>query len=270
MDVPSNSSYFSKFINFFKKNCLSPLPKKVKKDEQELIENLDEYFSTSNREVMIPRTKMVTIEQNSSISEAVKLFDATGHSRIPVQNKRKDNIVGVLYAKDLFKYFDTEEKVDVSMVMRKALFASYSQPIHQLLSNFKKSHVHLAIVVDEHGGVDGLITIEDVLEMLVGDIPDEFDKHTEPSYEHIADGLIIMDANYPLNDFNEMYHTDFDKEGIETIGGYACHYLGKIPSKDEYFQLDDINFFVEESSTRTLLKLRLTAPPSISNDEKEE
>ena len=248
-------------INFFKKYYLPPLPKKVKKDEQELIENLDEYFSTTNREVMVPRTKMVTIEQNASISDAVKLFDETGHSRIPVQNKRRDNIVGVLYAKDLFKYFSSQEKVDVSMVMRNALFASYSQPIHQLLANFKKSHVHLAIVVDEHGGVDGLITIEDVLEMLVGDIPDEFDKNTEPAYEHIADGLIMMDANYPLNDFNEIFHTEFDKEGIETIGGYVCHYLGRIPAKDEHFNLDQIKFFVEESSTRSLLKLRLTAPP---------
>lgn len=237
-------------------------PKKLKKkkEELELINNLEDYFSTTCREIMVPRTRMVTIEKNKLLPEAVELFIKTGHSRIPVQDEKRDNIVGILYAKDLFKYFNSAEHIAISRIMRQPYFASYSQPIHQLLANFKKVHIHLAIVIDEHGGVDGLTTIEDVLEMLVGDIPDEFGQNDDPSYEQIEDGVIIIDAEFPLSDFNELYDTDFQKEGIETIGGFVCHSLAKIPGKDEKFKLDNISFIVEERSERSLQKLRLIAP----------
>ena len=209
---------------------------------------------------MVPRTKMITIEKNASLSESVDLFIETGHSRIPVQDKKRDNIIGILYAKDMFKYFNSSKTIAVSKIMRKVHFASFSQPIHQLLASFKKVHVHVAIVVDEHGGVDGMITIEDVLETLVGNIPDEFDQNRNPSYEQVEDGMILIDAEFPLDAFNQLYNTNFHKEGIETIGGFICHRLAKIPEINEKFKLNDINFSVEEKSERSLIKLRLIAP----------
>ena len=209
---------------------------------------------------MVPRTRMATIEKNTPLSDAVSLFIETGHSRIPVQNEKRDNIIGVLYAKDLFRYFNSSEMIAVSQIMRKAHFASFSQPIHQLLATFKKLRIHLAIVVDEHGGVDGLITMEDVLEILVGDIPDEFDQSKDPSYEQVEDGIVLIDAGFPLSEFNDLFQTGFHKEGIETIGGFVCHRLAKIPEKNEKFELDRIQFSVEEKSERSLTKLRVTTP----------
>jgi len=177
-----------------------------------------------------------------------------------VQDKNPDNIVGIIYAIDLFKYFYSPPDITIEQLMRKPLFASYSQPINQLLSLFKSKRTQLAIVIDEHGGVDGLVTTDDVIEELVGDIPDEFNKNTDPAYQQLDDGLIVMDANYPLDEFNELYRTDFQKEGIETIGGYICHSASKIPEKGEIFNLEGISFIVQESDEKQLVKLRITAP----------
>jgi len=118
-------------------------------------------------------------------------------------------------------------------------------------------------VIDEHGGVDGLVTTEDVIEELVGDIPDEFNNDSDPSYKKVGNKMILMDANYPLSEFNDLYGTDFQKEGIETIGGYLCHSTGKIPGKGEKIELNQILFTVEESNQRRIEKLRITAPESI-------
>lgn len=260
MELPSSNSFYSFLHKVLFWIRTSPTKVAKKKEEIELVDNLEEYFHTTCREVMVPRTKMVTVEKGTPLSQAADLFVKTGHSRIPVQNRKRDNIVGILYAKDLFKYFNSSESIAVSQIMRKVHFTSFSQPIHHLLAKFKKERVHLAIVIDEHGGVDGLITIEDVLEILVGDISDEFDQSRDPSYERINDGTILIDADFPLDEFNELYGTDFHKEGTETIGGFVCHRLARIPEKSEEFKIGDLNFSIEERSERSLLKLRLVAP----------
>lgn len=229
-------------------------------EEIDLINNLEDYFNTTIREVMIPRTQMITIDKSQPIEDAIAIIHETGYSRIPVEDKKRDNIVGILYAIDLFKYIGKLQETKVHEVMRKPLFASYSQQIHHLLSNFKKNRIHLAIVIDEHGGVDGLVTVEDVIEELVGDIPDEFNKDNEPSYEQFEDGTVLLDANFPLDEFNDLYKSDFQKEGIETIGGYICHSTGKIPEKGEKIALDGIQFLIAESSEKRLDKLCIVSP----------
>ena len=130
---------------------------------------------------------------------------------------------------------------------------------------FKLKRTQLAIVIDEHGGVDGLVTIQDVIEELVGDIPDEFNKNNDPTYQTLEEGLIVMDANYPLDEFNELYQTDFQKEGIETIGGFICHKASKIPERGEEFNLEGIGFVVQQSDEKQLVKLRITSPALISS-----
>ena len=225
-------------------------------DEVELLNNLEEYFTTSISEIMVPRTKMVTIEKNETIRDAISLFSKCSYSRIPVQDQKRDNIVGILFGVDLFKYIESgQESLPISEVMRKPFFASYSQPIHHLLSSFKKVHVHLAVVIDEYGGVDGIITLGDVIDRLVGDLPDESVKSDEPSYTTLEENRVLMDADFSLDNFNELYGTNFDKEGIETIGGYVCHTLEKIPQKGETFELDQFVVNIEESSDRRIDKL---------------
>lgn len=262
MEVPSSNSVYSFFKRVFTKTLRTEEKERKNSAEIELINNLDDYFNTTIREVMIPRTKMITADKSQSIRDVIHIIHQTGHSRIPVQEKKRDNIVGIIYAFDLFRYFDSPLDIPISQVMRKPFFASYSQQIHQLLTNFKKNRIHLAIVVDEHGGVDGLVTIEDVIEELVGDIPDEFNKDNDPTFKKIGDGLVLMDANFPLDQFNDLYNTKFQKEGIETIGGYICHRSGKIPGKKEKIMLEDIQVIVQESDEKQLVKLRITAPNS--------
>ncbi len=235
-------------------------------ETQALLDKLENFFSATASDAMEPRTKIVSIHCQAQIKEALKLHHQSGHSRLPVYDKKEDNIVGILHAIDLFPFAESDNlSQPVSKAMRKPLFVSYSQPIHQIMANFRQAHTHMALVVDEYGGVDGVLTLSDILEELVGVIPDEFDKDSDPSYEEVGDGVIVMDANFALEDFNELFHVDFKKEGIETIGGYTIHVLGKIPSKAESFKIDNISFTVEESDERRLLKLRLPAPSRIAS-----
>jgi len=261
LEGPSDDSIFA----YLKKSLVTTFRKKNRNKnyskEFDLIDNLEDYFNKTIREVMVPRTDMVTIDKTQPISDAIELIHKTSHTRIPIEDKNPDNIVGILYAIDLFSYFGASDNIPpISQVMRKPFFASYSQQIHHLLSNFKTNRTHMAIVIDEHGGVDGLITIEDVIEELVGDIPDEFNKDNEPSYTPLGKNLISLDASFPLGQFNDLFKTDFQKEGIETIGGYVCHNAGKIPEKGEKLILGEIEFTIQESNERRLEKLTLLAP----------
>lgn len=250
-----------RLLSLLKSSFLGESPKKRQASEEtsELVENLKEFTTTTVQEVMVPRARMTSIAKDKTLAEAMALHYESGHSRIPVHDERRDNIVGILYSIDLFPFVSDPGSKRVEDVMRSPLFISYSQPIPELLQRFKKEHKHMAIVIDEYGGVDGVVTMVDILEELVGDIPDEFDR-AEPSYEEVEDGLIIIDASYPLDEFNELYHTAFEKEGVETIGGYLCHVEGKIPEKNESIKVGDLLFTVEESSERSLLKLRLPIP----------
>ena len=229
-------------------------------EELDLLANMEEYFQTTASEISTPRTNMQTIEKDATVADALKLFPESGYSRIPVQDRTRDNIVGILFAIDLFPHVETGKEIKVSELMRKPLFVSYSKPIHQLLTELKQKGAHMAIVVDEYGGVDGVVTITDIIEELVGDIPDESNRHSDPRWEAAEDGLIVMDANYDLFEFNELYHTDFERDGIETIGGFICYKLGKIPAKGEQLTLGNIQVTVAESTDRHLTKLKLTSP----------
>jgi CBS domain containing-hemolysin-like protein len=262
LEVPSVNTIISLIKSkFSKKQQQTPYPNK-ESSEFEVINNLEDYFNTTIREVMVPRTQMVTIDKNAPLKSAIKLFHQTGYSRIPVQEGKRDNIVGILYAIDLFEHIESANDVLVSQIMRTPSFVSYSQKIHQVFAHFRTNKVQLAIVVDEYGGVDGLVTIEDVIEELVGEIPDEFDKNDEPSYKPLGNGSILMDADFPLSEFNELYNKDFQKEGIETIGGFVCHSAGKIPEKGEKIELENLQLIVDESNDRRLEKLLISASKS--------
>ncbi|MDX2470347.1 MAG: CBS domain-containing protein [SAR324 cluster bacterium] len=228
-----------------------------------LLENFKDFFTATAAETMVPRTEMASVEGSTTVREALEHHHQSGHSRLPVHESRRDNIIGILHAIDLMAFVSRGEfETPVSEIMRKPFFISYSQPIHQVLSLFRAKRTHMALVIDEYGGVDGVLTLSDIVEELVGDMPDEFDKDPEPSFEEVEDGLIVMDANFALEDFNDHFQTEFIKDGIETIGGYACHVLGKIPGNAEKFTIDHIPFSVVESNERRLFKLKLPAPPS--------
>ena len=214
------------------------MPKQEQPDEfeQELLESVDEFGETIVREVMVPRIDMATVLADSPLSIALETFLASGYSRLPIQGKSVDDIVGVLYLKDvariLSKDSDSLETTTVSTKGRKPTFVPESMPVDDLLRQMQKSATHIAIVVDEYGGVAGLVTMEDVIEEIVGDIADEYDREI-PEVEELEDGQLRVSAKFSLFDLGERFGLELEDEDVDTVGGMLSKLLGKLPAKDD-------------------------------------
>ena len=214
------------------------MPKQEQPDEfeQELLESVDEFGETIVREVMVPRIDMATVLADSPLSVALETFLASGYSRLPIQGKSVDDIVGVLYLKDvariLSKDSDSLETTTVSTKGRKPTFVPESMPVDDLLRQMQKSATHIAIVVDEYGGVAGLVTMEDVIEEIVGDIADEYDREI-PEVEELEDGQLRVSAKFSLFDLGERFGLELEDEDVDTVGGMLSKLLGKLPAKDD-------------------------------------
>ena len=214
------------------------MPKQEQPDEfeQELLESVDEFGETIVREVMVPRIDMATVLADSPLSIALETFLASGYSRLPIQGKSVDDIVGVLYLKDVARILskdpDSLETTTVSTKGRKPTFVPESMPVDDLLRQMQKSATHIAIVVDEYGGVAGLVTMEDVIEEIVGDIADEYDREI-PEVEELEDGQLRVSAKFSLFDLGERFGLELEDEDVDTVGGMLSKLLGKLPAKDD-------------------------------------
>ena len=214
------------------------MPKQEQPDEfeQELLESVDEFGETIVREVMVPRIDMATVLADSPLSIALETFLASGYSRLPIQGKSVDDIVGVLYLKDVARILSNDpaslETTTVSTKGRKPTFVPESMPVDDLLRQMQKSATHIAIVVDEYGGVAGLVTMEDVIEEIVGDIADEYDREI-PEVEELEDGQLRVSAKFSLFDLGERFGLELEDEDVDTVGGMLSKLLGKLPAKDD-------------------------------------
>ena len=214
------------------------MPKQEQPDEfeQELLESVDEFGETIVREVMVPRIDMATVLADSPLSVALETFLASGYSRLPIQGKSVDDIVGVLYLKDVARILSKDpaslETTTVSTKGRKPTFVPESMPVDDLLRQMQKSATHIAIVVDEYGGVAGLVTMEDVIEEIVGDIADEYDREI-PEVEELEDGQLRVSAKFSLFDLGERFGLELEDEDVDTVGGMLSKLLGKLPAKDD-------------------------------------
>ncbi len=214
------------------------MPKQEQPDEfeQELLESVDEFGETIVREVMVPRIDMATVLADSPLSIALETFLASGYSRLPIQGKSVDDIVGVLYLKDVARILSKDpaslETTTVSTKGRKPTFVPESMPVDDLLRQMQKSATHIAIVVDEYGGVAGLVTMEDVIEEIVGDIADEYDREI-PEVEELEDGQLRVSAKFSLFDLGERFGLELEDEDVDTVGGMLSKLLGKLPAKDD-------------------------------------
>ena len=214
------------------------MPKQEQPDEfeQELLESVDEFGETIVREVMVPRVDMATVLADSPLSIALETFLASGYSRLPIQGKSVDDIVGVLYLKDVARILSKDpaslETTTVSTKGRKPTFVPESMPVDDLLRQMQKSATHIAIVVDEYGGVAGLVTMEDVIEEIVGDIADEYDREI-PEVEELEDGQLRVSAKFSLFDLGERFGLELEDEDVDTVGGMLSKLLGKLPAKDD-------------------------------------
>lgn len=227
----------------------------VNEEESEMIRSIFSLRTTVVREIMVPRTDMACISAGASVREMLKTIIACGHSRIPVYENTIDNIIGLLYAKDLLKYWgEDQEQVKVRAIVRPPFFIPESKNLEQLLQEFKRKHVHLAIVIDEYGGTSGLITIEDLLEQIVGDIQDEYDRE-EALFEVNADGSITADARMPVEDLEEYFEIDIERDKFDTIGGLIFHLTGKIPAIGDVIEGAGLHLTILDADERKIKKV---------------
>ena len=229
----------------------------IEEDEKEMINSIFELEETTVREIMVPRIDMFALEAGASVAEAVEAIIRESYSRIPIYQGNIDNIIGVLYARDLFKPVrDGDWSKPVKEVVRPAYFVPESKKVDELLHELQQKQVHIAIVVDEYGGTAGLVTIEDLLEEIVGEIRDEFDAE-EAKVEQLSDNEAIFDATVSIDDVNEILSINLQSD-VDSIGGYVYDKLGKIPTAGDRIQVDGVGVEVLKTEGRRIKKVKVT------------
>jgi CBS domain containing-hemolysin-like protein len=224
----------------------------IEPGEREMVRSVFELGDTIVREVMVPRTDMVFIEADKTVEQALSLALRSGFSRIPVVGENTDDVVGIAYLKDIVAWSHEHQDAGanqagatekVAAVIRPATFVPDSKPVDQLLRQMQAQRIHVAIVIDEYGGTAGLVTIEDILEEIVGEITDEYDNE-QPPVEHLEDGAARVTARLPVAELEELFGVQIEAEDVETVAGLLAHALGRVPIA---------------GSTATIGGLRLTA-----------
>ncbi len=230
----------------------------LEEDEREMIHSIFEFGKTHVREIMVPRIDMVCIERSASLRELVDLIKSKGHTRIPVYENTVDNVIGVIHAKDLLPYLGKENaNIDLGELARPPLFVPESKLIDELLREFQKERTHMAIVVDEYGGTAGLVTLEDVIEEIVGEIQDEYDREV-PLYQKIDEDTYLMAAKMDLDEVNELLGADLptDKE-YESLGGFIFHLTGHVPREGDRIEFGGFEFTIEKVQGNRILSVRV-------------
>jgi CBS domain containing-hemolysin-like protein len=229
----------------------------IEEEEKKLIHSIFDFGDTLVREVMIPRTDMVMLEDDAGLEEALETILSTGLSRIPVYSKDFDHIVGILYAKDLLPYLKRgESDVQPREFLREPYFVPETKRVSELLTELRTGTVHMAIVLDEYGGTSGLVTIEDLLEEIVGEIFDEYDSE-QVLYENLGNGRYTFDARMPIDDLNDLLGTDLPAHEWDTLGGLMYNLMGKIPKQGESAVHEGLRLTAQKVVGRRILKVLL-------------
>ncbi|MFQ5858239.1 MAG: hemolysin family protein [Anaerolineae bacterium] len=229
----------------------------IEDEEKEMIAGIFELGKTLAREVMVPRISVVAVDVDTPLLEALDVIIEAGHSRIPVYHDSIDNIVGILYAKDLLNYFrDGQVDVPLCDIVRDAYFIPESKHVDDLLQELQERKVHIVIVVDEYGGTAGLVTIEDLIEEIVGEIQDEYDRE-EPVMEQVSEDEIIFNARIDLDDVNRLMSLNLPTEHGDTLGGLVFSQLGKIPVQGDRVRIDGVTIEVLSVVGRRIKKVRV-------------
>jgi len=244
----------------------------IQEEEKDMIYSIFELGDTLAREVMIPRIDLVALDVRTHMLEALDTIMEAGHSRIPVYEETIDNVQGLLYAKDLLPYL-REGRTDVPLksILRQAYFIPETKKASDLLPDLQQRRVHMAVVVDEYGGVAGLVTIEDLLEEIVGEIQDEYDTE-EPFVEFVTDNVYVFDARVDLDDLNRLMDASLPTDDSDTLGGFIYSALGKVPAVGDQVVFGDMDFTVQSVTGRRIKKVRVerrSLPPVEEQEERE-
>ena len=227
-------------------NDIDKIEEKILNEEKkDMIQGVEDLSITSVKEVMVPRIDVDFISSDTPKDELVTKIIASGHSRFPVYTDSIDNVVGVLYVKDLLKSFAENQAIDLLKIIRKPYFVPESKRIDSLLREFKRHHLHIAMAIDEYGGISGIVTMEDIIEEIVGDIQDEFDKEREDIIT-INENVWLCDARVDLDDLNETIGAQFPNEDFDSLGGFVFDLFGKVPVKYEKASWNNYDFIVQD------------------------
>lgn len=234
----------------------------IKSDEREIIENVIEFGTTTVREIMTSRVNVVAVSTENSLDEVLGLIREKGLSRMPLYENDLDNILGVIYSKDVLPYINSDiERTTINWrtIARKGLFIPATKKLDDLLREFQQEKTHIAIVVDEYGGTEGLITLDDILEEIVGDITDEYDEEGEQLYTQFKSGVYIFDARIDLDDMEEILHCEITtpEDEFETLGGLVYHLTERIPNVGERVYYKDLELTVHSVKNNRVRKLRV-------------
>ncbi|EHO49020.1 CNNM family magnesium/cobalt transport protein CorC [Haemophilus sp. oral taxon 851] len=235
----------------------------IDQNTREMIEGVMEIAELRVRDIMIPRSQIIFIEDQQDLNTCLNTIIESAHSRFPViaDADDRDNIVGILHAKDLLKFLrEDAEEFDLSSLLRPVVIVPESKRVDRMLKDFRSERFHMAIVVDEFGAVSGLVTIEDILEQIVGDIEDEFDEEEIADIRQLSRHTYAVRALTDIDDFNAQFNTDFDDEEVDTIGGLIMQTFGYLPKRGEEIMLKNLQFKVTSADSRRLIQLRVTVP----------
>jgi CBS domain containing-hemolysin-like protein len=222
----------------------------ISRQERELIESIIEFKDTLVREIMVPRTEIIAVERNTPLEEIFRLVVESGHSRFPVYEGTIDNIVGLLLAKDLLTFWQSPEvQLDLEQVLRPTYFIPESKKISDLLRDLVERKAQISIVIDEYGGTAGLITLEDILEEIVGEIYDEYDR-LEPRLIPQDDGSVVVDARLDVEELMEHFHRPRPEGKFESVGGLLIHFLGRVPQVNDSVVIHDLELTVKSADER--------------------
>ncbi|MDC9596360.1 CNNM family magnesium/cobalt transport protein CorC [Xenorhabdus anantnagensis] len=230
-------------------------------DTREMLEGVMDIADQRVRDIMIPRSQIVTLKRNQSLDECLDVIIDSAHSRFPVISEDKDHIEGILMAKDLLPFMRTNaEPFSIDKVLRQAVVVPESKRVDRLLKEFRSQRYHMAIVIDEFGGVSGLVTIEDILELIVGEIEDEYDDDDDNDVRALSRHSYSVRALTQIEDFNDIFGTNFSDEEVDTIGGLVMQAFGHLPSRGESITIDGYLFKVAMSDSRKIIQVHVKIP----------
>lgn len=261
-DIEKEESHLKDWVENIPENTI------LEQDEKKMIRSIVHFSNTMVREIMIPRVEIDALELETPLDEAARLIRETGHSRLPIYDDEIDRIVGVLYAKDLLQAYVDQRPVTISDLMRRPLFAPESKMAGDLLNEMKSSGIHMAVVVDEYGGTSGVVSMEDIVEEIVGEIRDEYDDREEELVQELGPDEYSFLGRIDLEDVNEYLGIHLTRESADTLAGFLYSQIGKIPTLKEKVEAEGWTFEIEELSGRRIQRVHVYRSPA--EPEKEE
>jgi putative hemolysin len=229
----------------------------IEHDERKMIYSIFDLGETLAREIMVPRIDVLALEVHTPLDRAIDALLESGYSRVPVYDETIDNILGLLYAKDLLNAWRSGDETEgLQNLLRQAYFIPEAKKVDELLAEMQVRRIHMAVVVDEYGGVAGLVTLEDIVEEIVGEIRDEYDLREEAFYQEVGPDEFVCSGRMDLDDFNELMHANLPVDEADTLGGFIYSRIGRVPSGGESITVDDLRLTVEQVSKRRIRKVR--------------